>query len=224
MKKYNYLLLQLIALSILFTSCENESQKQDKEEVNSEESSAGESLNENITEEKTFNNDLNASYQFNPGDTLVWKGKHNDDEDFVHIGTVEVSSGKAEVVNGKLIEGEIIIDLTTLRKGNPRLDNHLKDDDFFNVAIFPNATFRLKNYANGLVNGELNVLGIQKAISFPLTISMNENSLDINGEFELDLLPFELPSLVKVENSPAEEKASGPSSKVNIAVALTARP
>ena len=66
MKKYNYLLLQLIALSILFTSCENESQKQDKEEVNSEESSAGESLNENITEEKTFNNDLNASYQFNP--------------------------------------------------------------------------------------------------------------------------------------------------------------
>ena len=57
MKKNNYLLLQLIALSILFTSCENESQKQDKEEVNSEESSAGESLNENITEEKTFNND-----------------------------------------------------------------------------------------------------------------------------------------------------------------------
>jgi hypothetical protein len=74
------------------------------------------------------------------------------------------------------------------------------------------------------VNGELSVLGIQKAISFPLTISMNENSLNINGEFELDLLPFELPSLVKVENSPAEEKASGPSSKVNIAVALTARP
>ena len=105
----------------------------------------------------------------------------NDDEDFVHIGTVEVSSGKAEVVNGKLVEGEIIIDLTTLRKGNPRLDNHLKDDDFFNVAIFPNATFRLKNYSNGLVNGELSVLGIQKAISFPLTISMNENSLNING-------------------------------------------
>ena len=51
-----------------------------------------------------------------------------------------------------------------------------------------------------------------------------EDGLNVAGEFELDLLPFKLPSLVKVENSPEKEKASGPSSKVNIAIELTAQP
>jgi polyisoprenoid-binding protein YceI len=222
--KMRYLILNLFFISpLLFSSCSNETKEGDENKKETPAQNEGDNSNAE-TADNTSNSDLNATYQFNPGDTIVWKAKHNDDEDFVHIGTVEISSGSAEVVNGELAAGEIILDLTTLQKGNQRLDDHLKNDDFFNVTVFPNATFQLKSHENGTVTGALTVIGITKEISFPLTMSMNENSFSISGEFELDLLPFELPSLVKVENSPPEEKESGPSSKVNIAIELSAQP
>lgn len=221
--KMRYLILNLFFISpLLFSSCSNETKEGDDNKKENPAQNEGDNSNTE-TADNTSTSDLNATYQFNPGDTIVWKAKHNDDEDFVHIGTVEVSSGSAEVVSGELAAGEIVLDLTTLQKGNKRLDDHLKNDDFFNVTVFPNATFQLKSHDNGTVTGALTVIGITKEISFPLTISMDENAFSISGEFELDLLPFELPSLVKVENSPAEEKASGPSSKVNIALELTAQ-
>jgi len=225
MKKLYFLLCILYTTPILFSSCDSKSKK-DKNDTNKSDTSTHREKENSINEiaDNTNTNALNGSYHFHSGDTIVWKAKHNDDEGFVHIGTVEISSGGVEVIENQLVSGEIVIDLTTLQKGNPRLDNHLKNDDFFNVTVFPNATFQLKSHDNGTVTGALTVIGITKEISFPLTISMDENAFSISGEFELDLLPFELPSLVKVENSPEKEKASGPSSKVNIAIELTAQP
>ena len=162
------------------------------------------------------------TFKIKKGETITWKAKHNNDPDFVHIGTVEIKSGSVEIENGKIISGEIIIDLTTLQKGNPRLDGHLKNPDFFNVAVFPSSKFSIQEYKDNIIKGALEVLGISHVISFPIDISINEEGVNVKGEFELDLSPFKLASLVKAEKLPEEKRKSAPSSKINIAIDLIA--
>ncbi len=155
-------------------------------------------------------------------ETITWKAKHNNDPDFVHIGTVEIKSGSVAIENGKIISGEIIIDLTTLQKGNPRLDDHLKNPDFFNVSVFPYSKFIIQEYKNNTLYGALEVLGISHEINFPVAISINEEGVNVKGEFELDLSPFKLANLVKTKKLPEEKRKSAPSSKINIAIDLIA--
>ena len=62
-----------------------------------------------------------------------------------HEGTIDFKGGALEFKDGKLVGGTFTIDMTTINttdltgeyKG--KLDGHLKSDDFFGVAKFPDA-------------------------------------------------------------------------------------
>jgi len=70
---------------------------------------------------------------------------------------------------------EATIDTTTVNTGEAARDNHLKTEDFFNVAQFPTATFTstsVAKTATGLkVSGNLTLRGVTKAVVLDVTTS-----------------------------------------------------
>jgi len=86
-------------------------------------------------------------------------------------GTFEKSSGKitldAATKSGTI---DITIDTASVNTGMAKRDDHLKSDEFFNVAKFPTMTYKsskLKFNGDKLVgaDGELTLLGVTKPVS-----------------------------------------------------------
>ena len=69
---------------------------------------------------------------------------------------------------------EIVVDATGQVSGDDRLDKHLVNEDFFNVAKFATATFKsskitFKGDAPASIDGELTLLGVTRALSLTVT-------------------------------------------------------
>ncbi|VGO20645.1 YceI family protein [Pontiella sulfatireligans] len=74
----------------------------------------------------------------------------------------------------KSVEGSI--EVASIDTNNDKRDDHLKKDDFFNVAKFPKITFKStsvkKTGDNAFdVSGKLNVLGVDHDVVLPVTIN-----------------------------------------------------
>jgi polyisoprenoid-binding protein YceI len=71
---------------------------------------------------------------------------------------------------------QVTIPLSSLNTGVPALDEHLRSEDFFEVAKFPTATFRSTKVQQGAgkdrlrVTGELNLHGITRPVTLDVTI------------------------------------------------------
>lgn len=95
-----------------------------------------------------------------------------------HQGIVKIKEGNVRVKDGKLAGGYFIIDMTTITCTDipdtdpipkKNLENHLKDEDFFDVAKFPTAKFEIVEVRNHpddntrlLALGNLTIKGITK--------------------------------------------------------------
>lgn len=67
-----------------------------------------------------------------------------------HNGTIAISSGEISFKGDKIVGGSFIIDINSIvdldmagKGGAARLENHLKSDDFFDAANFPEAKFEV---------------------------------------------------------------------------------
>lgn len=110
-------------------------------------------------------------------------GKHN--------GTVKISSGRINVVDGNITSGDIDIDLKSIIVSDLKdekkleLETHLKDVDFFETEKFSIARFvltkaeKLQGNPNAThqITGELTIKDISNTVSFPAVIILNENSI-----------------------------------------------
>jgi polyisoprenoid-binding protein YceI len=99
--------------------------------------------------------------------------------------------GKAPVK----IEGTI--DPNTIKTGISLRDNHLKKADYFNVKEFPKiymvSTLVTKNSGRNYTGDfDLTIKGIKKNISIPFTFSTTQNGYQLQGEFSINRLDFEL--------------------------------
>ena len=93
MNKCCFLLYMTFIIPAFFISC------------NSNETEKEETPNNNVAtnNNKEQSDVISGRYNFNSGDTIIWKAKHNDDDDFVHIGTVAIKKGGAEIIENQLI-------------------------------------------------------------------------------------------------------------------------
>jgi polyisoprenoid-binding protein YceI len=69
---------------------------------------------------------------------------------------------------------EVTVDTASIGTGDPKLEEHLRKDEFFNVAKFPTMTFKAKTIKfNGdapvTADGELTLLGVTR----PLTLTIS---------------------------------------------------
>jgi polyisoprenoid-binding protein YceI len=172
-------ILSLVMVSALvLTSCKKESNAGDAEDV------------------ATASDDATPYVVAADGSTIEWvgskpAGKHN--------GTIAVSNGEIYLNNGKIESGKFTIDMNSINvldlaagEGKEDLEAHLKgtaegkEDHFFDVAKFPEATFEITavNTVDGqtTIEGNLTLKGITKNVKFPAAILVDGDTLTITSE------------------------------------------
>lgn len=105
-----------------------------------------------------------------------------------HEGKIALSAGSLQFEGSALKAGSftadmnstVITDLTG--NSNKNLLNHLKGEDFFNVAKFPTSTFtvtKIDALGQDRVNitGNLMIKGITNTISFPASVKKSKNTV-----------------------------------------------
>jgi polyisoprenoid-binding protein YceI len=93
----------------------------------------------------------------------------------------------------------VTIALSSLNTGVPALDEHLRSEDFFEVAKFPTASFRSTKVEQGAgkdrlkVTGELNLHGITR----PVTLDVTVLKIGANPRTQLPTVGFEATTTLK---------------------------
>ena len=93
----------------------------------------------------------------------------------------------------------VTIALSSLNTGVPALDEHLRSEDFFEVAKFPTASFRSTKVEQGAgkdrlkVTGELNLHGITR----PVTLDVAVLKIGANPRTQLPTVGFEATTTLK---------------------------
>ena len=93
----------------------------------------------------------------------------------------------------------VTIPLSTLNTGVPALDEHLRSEDFFEVAKFPTATFRSTKVEQGAgkdrlrVIGDLNLHGVTR----PVTLDVTVLKVGTNPRTSLPTVGFEATTMLK---------------------------
>ncbi|HEY6045320.1 MAG TPA: YceI family protein, partial [Pyrinomonadaceae bacterium] len=86
----------------------------------------------------------------------------------------------------------IDIDAASVMTDDDGLTKHLQTPDFFDVAKFPKATFTSTKIepstAGGThkITGNFSLHGVTKSISFPATIQIAADKVNVNAEFSVN--------------------------------------
>ncbi len=101
-----------------------------------------------------------------------------------HTGTVNLQSGWIIWQDNKILSGEFVIDMTTIKDNdaNARLEGHLKSDDFFGVEKFPVSKLVITgstpfDKGTGTVKGNLTIKGITNPIEFKSTMQNSDDGI-----------------------------------------------
>lgn len=103
-----------------------------------------------------------------------------------HDGSFKQFSGSAAVLEGKLIALKAEIDMSSVEADHPKLTEHLKSADFFDVAQFATATFTSSKIEAGNITGILDFHGLQNEITFPAEITIDGDDVNIVANFSID--------------------------------------
>lgn len=116
-----------------------------------------------------------------------------------HEGGFTAFTGTINLVNAKPEESSVSVDIDTasLFVDEPKLAEHLKTADFFDVEKFPKATFKSTKIEAGAkapdthtVAGDLELHGQTKSITFPATITVADDSVTVKAGFSINRKDF----------------------------------
>ena len=128
---------------------------------------------------------------------IDWKGyKIFKSKSTNHFGTIHFSEGEIGVKEGKIVSGKFIIDINTIQTKDienadlaKKLDSHLKNSDFFDVAKYPTATFEITKVTateqgdyNSILEGNLTMKDITKSVHFNTNIKVDDQQVSIFTE------------------------------------------
>jgi polyisoprenoid-binding protein YceI len=112
-----------------------------------------------------------------------------------HTGGFKEFTGTIDAPGADLTAAKITIEITTasIYADNPKLTNHLKSGDFFDVNKHPKATFKSTAIkaapgANGItheVTGDLTIHGVTKAITVPVKATTDDKGVTIEGKITI---------------------------------------
>lgn len=130
--------------------------------------------------------------------SVVWEGSKILVPGYTDIGTLKLVSGEFAVASGTIVSGSFIMNMNSITAsstgrgdGQDMLSKHLKSADFFNVAVYPTATFTISSStvgANGAVtvSGSLQIKDKTNNVTIPATIVQEGSKTMISGETVLD--------------------------------------
>lgn len=112
-----------------------------------------------------------------------------------HYGIVHLKSGTVKTKALKLVGGHFIVDMNTIAntdgKYSKMLVDHLKDDDFFSVAKYPEAKLSInkvfyKDATNVEIFADLTIKGITNPIRFNAAISNKKSEFKLESQFKIN--------------------------------------
>lgn len=117
-----------------------------------------------------------------------------------HSGSFEKFSGEINYAGKpETSRVSITIDTSSLTADDPKLTEHLKTADFFDVAKYPTATFVStaikpggEKGASHTVTGNLTLHGVTKAVTFPATIAATADAINVDANFTVNRKDFNL--------------------------------
>lgn len=116
-----------------------------------------------------------------------------------HDGTFDTFTGSIDLVDGDPTRSSVRveIDMASVTSDNDRLTGHLKSPDLFDVARYPNARFvstAIRAGATGgathTVTGNLELHGVTRAITFPATIRVQSQQVEVDAAFSINRREF----------------------------------
>jgi len=154
------------------------------------ESNDSQSKNINLPESKNFEEVKQEIFKVKKDSSslLVWTGSALGK---AHFGTVDFE-GSLGASNGKLISGLLIFDMRTINTqdlegtSKEKLDNHLKNKDFFNIEKFPSAQLAIKGFDGKNLTGDLTIKEVTKEITFPAALNIKPNSITGKANFTIN--------------------------------------
>jgi len=171
---------------------------------------------------------ISGTFDAIEGSVITWNVRHYKDTAHAHTGTVEIAKGSIVVEDDAVIGGEFEFDMTKIIEPGTdtsqswTLQGHLAMADYFNSAAFTTSTFTISSFTDGIVAGNLEVIGISKEVSFPAEVVITADDVTVAAEFDLSLLQFGLPSLVEGDALPEEEKMESPNPTVTFQLDISA--
>jgi polyisoprenoid-binding protein YceI len=119
-----------------------------------------------------------------------------------HHGNIKIAKGEVVADNGKIANGMIVVDMTTIEptdenyqdKDGQRakdLVGHLSSDDFFAVNEHPHSTFEIHSAEDGKVVGQMTIRGITKEVVIDeITVEDKGETMHAKGKFSFDRQDF----------------------------------
>lgn len=179
--KPKYLAL-VIAVPVLFASCENPADKTAAAEV------------KDAVEKTTSDAAGGTRYEFTPASTVNFVGSKVTGS---HTGGFKTVSGHFTVKDGVLVgnDHKVVIDMNSVFSDAEKLTGHLKSADFFDVEKFPESTFEATSLAKESdtsykVSGNFTIHGVTKNITFPATVTTAGDVTKIDAKFDINRKDF----------------------------------
>jgi polyisoprenoid-binding protein YceI len=115
-----------------------------------------------------------------------------------HSGSFTSFTGNVAVSGTSTEKSQVTveIDMASMVADNPKLTEHLKSADLFDVAKFPKSRFISSSVTPGgqagshTVTGNLELHGVTKAITFPITLSSTPDSVSVDADFGINRQEF----------------------------------
>ena len=120
-------------------------------------------------------------------------------KDGSHTGGFARFSGKLAPAGGDFAASTLTveIDAESLFSDDPKLTNHLKAPDFFEVKKYPDASFASTKIEAGgadgathTIQGELTLHGTTKPVAMPAKVSVADDVLSLDSTFRIDRTEF----------------------------------
>ena len=117
-----------------------------------------------------------------------------------HNGQIKLKNGEISLdKQGKITDGNFAIDMATISNDDlkdnaeyqKKLVTHLSSEDFFNVAKYPEANFKIKKVSSvsktsAKISGDLTFIGQTHSVEFPAKISSEKGTLTGEGTVVID--------------------------------------
>jgi len=134
--------------------------------------------------------------------TVTWKGYKVTGS---HEGTIALKSGELTYdTDGGLTGGSIVIDMTTIActdlkaGGAAKLEGHLKSDDFFGVANYPEANLTITNVAakgtpgDYKITADLTIKETTKPVKFYANIADKDGKRVATADLKIDRTEYDV--------------------------------
>lgn len=139
-------------------------------------------------------------------DVNWWGYKIAKTESSSHNGKINLKSGNIVMKGNQVVGGTFVLDMTSLNATDlsgeyqTKLNNHLKNGDFFEADKFPTATYTITSLKknsdkvyNYIVNGNLTIKGKTNAVSFPAKIAYSKGVVSlVSDKFTFDRQKFDV--------------------------------